>query len=137
VICGNPAARSILIALELGSLFTGWREFGIVTHVNGCTWRQGAHVVELPRPVMPGAHQVNNMATAAAAVVSVYPASLDRQPLLAKGLSSVQLPGRLQQHPCCKRVWLDVGHNPHAAQAVADACTGWESVQEYAFWDVA
>ena len=124
VICGEPEPpRSVLNrASELGSpVYRLGREFSVVTHVDGCTWRQGAHVLELPRPVMQGVHQVNNMATAVAAVVAVHPASLERPSLLAQGLGSVQLPGRLQQHASCKRVWLDVGHNPHAAQAVAEA----------------
>jgi dihydrofolate synthase / folylpolyglutamate synthase len=124
VICGEPEPPDSILnrARELGSpVYRLGHEFSIVAHASGCTWRQGAHVVELPRPVMQGAHQVNNMATAVAAVVAVHPDSLYRQPLLAKGLSSVQLPGRLQQHASWRRVWLDVGHNPHAAMAVADA----------------
>jgi len=127
VICGEtePPQSVLKRAGELGSpVYRLGHEFTIATHASGCTWRQGAHVLELPLPVMQGEHQVNNMATAVAAVVAVYPACLEQQPLLAQGLRSVRLPGRLQQHQSCKRVWLDVGHNPHAARAVADALRG-------------
>jgi len=127
VICGEtePPQSVLERAFGLGSpVYRLGREFSITTHARGCTWRQGDYVLELPLPVMQGAHQVNNMATAVAAVVAVHPACLAQPQLLADGLRSVRLPGRLQQHESCKKVWLDVGHNPHAARAVAEALRG-------------
>jgi dihydrofolate synthase/folylpolyglutamate synthase len=124
VICGEtkPPQSVLNRARELGSpVFRIGHEFTIARRTGGYTWRQGAHVLELPQPAMPGRHQVNNMATAVAAVVAMHPASLEQAQSVADGLRSVRLPGRLQQHSSCKRVWLDVGHNPHAAQAVTEA----------------
>lgn len=127
VICGETEPpRSVLKrAEELGSrVYRLGHEFSVEAHANGCTWRQGPQVLELPLPLMRGAHQVNNMATAVAAVVAMHPACFEQPGLMARGLRSVQLPGRLQQHESCKRVWLDVGHNAHAAEAVAQALQG-------------
>jgi len=124
VICGEtePPQSVLKRAGELGSpVYRLGCEFTIMAHAGGCTWRSGDFILELPLPGMRGAHQVNNMATAVAAVAAVHPACLEQQHLLACGLSSVHLPGRLQQHESCNKVWLDVGHNPHAAQAVAEA----------------
>jgi len=70
---------------------------------------------------MPGTHQHNNLATAVAAVVCLLPEALKEPALLAQGITGVKLPGRLHSSPNCPRVWLDVGHNAHAASAVASA----------------
>jgi len=70
---------------------------------------------------MAGMHQVNNMATAVAAVAALVPGALDSPERLSQGLKSVRVIGRLHPSADCPRVWLDVGHNPHAAQAVAAA----------------
>jgi dihydrofolate synthase/folylpolyglutamate synthase len=68
---------------------------------------------------MPGSHQINNLATALAAVFVLLPRALETPERLGEGLSAVRVPGRLQPWGACPRVWLDVGHNPHAAKAVA------------------
>ena len=73
----------------------------------------------LPAPVLEGAHQVNNAATALAALLQVLPDAAEQLPALSAGLAAVKLPGRLERvldHPA---VWIDVGHNPMAAAAVA------------------
>ncbi len=124
VICGEAEPpRSVLNhARQLGSpVYRLGHEFCIKAHSTGCTWRQGSQVLELPVPLMQGAHQVDNMATAVAAVVAMHPACIEQPGLMAQGLRSVRLAGRLHAHESCKRVWLDVGHNPHAAEAVAQA----------------
>jgi dihydrofolate synthase/folylpolyglutamate synthase len=61
------------------------------------------------------------MATAVAAVCALVPDALEQADALVRGLKSVSLAGRLQPSADCPRVWLDVGHNPHAAQAMAAA----------------
>ena len=85
------------------------------------TWRQGKRSVQLPQPAMAGLHQVNNMATAVAAMAAIIPGALDQPGLLAQGLKMVRMAGRLEPSVHCARVWLDVGHNSHAARAVAAA----------------
>ena len=49
-------------------------------------------------------------------MIVLSPAEKD---LLRGGLAQVRISGRLEPFAGCSRVWLDVGHNPHAAQAIA------------------
>ena len=124
VICGDPhPPQSVLrTARDLGCAV--WRlgqEFQIAEEGDGLYWCMNEECLDLPRPPMPGPHQHNNLATAVAAVVCLLPEALKEPALLAQGISSVKLPGRLHSALHCPRVWLDVGHNAHAASAVASA----------------
>lgn len=124
VICGEPdPPQSLLeIARQLGAPVQRLgREFNVTASASAYAWRQDLRSIHLPHPSMVGVHQVNNMATAVAAVATLLPCSLDEPHLMAQGLSSVSIAGRLQPSIECPRVWLDVGHNEHAAQAVAVA----------------
>jgi dihydrofolate synthase/folylpolyglutamate synthase len=76
--------------------------------------------LRLPRPLLNGAHQLNNMGTAVAAVLELLPAAADSDSL-TRGLRRVSLPGRLQRVSRQPALWIDVGHNPMAAGAVAAA----------------
>jgi dihydrofolate synthase/folylpolyglutamate synthase len=75
----------------------------------------------LPRPLLPGAYQLDNMATALAAVLTLLPKAAENPAALAQGLRSVRLEGRLQRVSQQPAVWIDVGHNPLGARAVAAA----------------
>ena len=97
-------------------------------------WREGDRLVfqdeealyDLPRPRLPGEHQVDNAALAikAALLLDVGTAAIER------GLTTAQWPGRLQQLRAgplydalpakASELWLDGGHNPHAARALRD-----------------
>jgi dihydrofolate synthase/folylpolyglutamate synthase len=124
VICGeaDPPQSLLEIARQSGApLQRLGREFKVTASASDYCWRRGSRSVHLPKPSMVGLHQVNNMATAVAAVAALLPGSLDDPHLMAQGLSSVSIAGRLQPSKECPRVWLDVGHNEHAAQAVAAA----------------
>jgi len=124
VICGetDPPQSVLQIARQLGAPVQRLgHEFNVTGSVSAYCWRQGSRSVHLPQPSMVGLHQVNNMATAVAAVATLLPGSLDKPDLMAQGLKSVRIAGRLQRSVECPRVWLDVGHNEHAAQAVAAA----------------
>jgi dihydrofolate synthase/folylpolyglutamate synthase len=74
----------------------------------------------LPLPALRGAYQLSN---ASAAITAL---SLLRDPLpvemaaIRAGLVGVELPARFQTLPGRPRVVLDVAHNPHAAQRLAD-----------------
>jgi dihydrofolate synthase / folylpolyglutamate synthase len=88
--------------------------------------------VTTPRPVLAGDHQVANLALAVAMLraqdrISVSPEALKAAPLRA------QWPARMQRLadgplvrrlPTGSRVWLDGGHNPAAAGAVAATLAG-------------
>ena len=97
-------------------------------------WREGDRLVfqdeealyDLPRPRLPGEHQVDNAALAikAALMLEFTTDAIER------GLQTAQWPGRLQQlraGPLYEalpdkgsELWLDGGHNPHAARALRD-----------------
>ncbi len=71
-----------------------------------------------PRPcALAGAHQEENAGVAAAAAKALSD-QVDEE-AVARGLSAVRLPGRLQ---CLgDGLWLDGAHNPDGARALADA----------------
>ena len=73
----------------------------------------------LPLPAMRGAHQLANAATALAGLATVA----DRLPLdqraVREGLLAAQVAGRMEVLPGDPLWLLDVGHNPHAARALA------------------
>ncbi len=74
---------------------------------------RSAEVLELPfAPPLPGAHQVENMRTAVAAlgVLGVDPA----------GIRQTRWPGRLEQVAEQPDIVLDGAHNPAGARALAD-----------------
>jgi len=75
----------------------------------------------LPYPALRGDYQLGNAATALAALEQLR----ERLPVdmgaIRRGLLDVQLPGRFQVLPGRPMVILDVGHNPHAARALASS----------------
>ena len=87
-------------------------------------------VLDLPLPNLHGAHQIDNAGLAAAALLAPGAFTLDDD-AFARGVASAQWPGRLQPltrgplaAPILARggeVWVDVGHNAHAAAALARA----------------
>jgi dihydrofolate synthase/folylpolyglutamate synthase len=73
----------------------------------------------LPYPALRGVGQLNNAAAALAALDALHerlPVSMEA---VRRGLVEVALPGRFQVLPGRPMVVLDVAHNPHAAQALA------------------
>lgn len=85
---------------------------------------------DLPLPALVGEHQIQNGALAIAALKAAEKASsikLD-EAIIAQGLKSAVWPGRMQKLPKGKlshitheqnEIWLDGGHNPHAAKVVS------------------
>ncbi len=94
------------------------RDFFIEQNADHLSWRGRGQEFALPRPPLPGPHQYHNLAGAVAAILSVLPAAEVKPQLLAEGISSVRLSGRLQSHPANSCVLIDVGHNPLAAGVV-------------------
>jgi dihydrofolate synthase/folylpolyglutamate synthase len=86
-------------------------------------------VIDLPTPRLVGAHQIANAATAIAALRAQDLFPLD-DAMIEKGLTTVSWPARMQRltygpllddAPEGAELWLDGGHNPHAAAAIARA----------------
>lgn len=88
--------------------------------------------VKLPRPALPGPHQIENAGIALTALrlagVNVTPASL------AQGLQQVTWPARLQKLtgrlvallPTGSELWLDGAHNPGGAEVLAQQLQAWD-----------
>jgi len=124
VICGDPEppASVLAVASEKGArLFRIGLDFSAVMTGDAVRYTAGSLELEVPLPALPGPHQVNNMATGLAAVLALIPEAANDSAALARGLRSVRLPGRLERIAERPALWLDVGHNPLGAQAVAAA----------------
>lgn len=84
-------------------------------------------LLDLPLPALHGEHQTINAGLAIAIAKSLL---MDGK-AIAKGLQSVTWPARMQPltrgplariaGECQAELWLDGGHNPHAARAIASA----------------
>jgi dihydrofolate synthase/folylpolyglutamate synthase len=75
----------------------------------------------LPYPALRGAYQLANAATALDALEQLRDMLPVDMGSIRRGLVEVDLPGRFQVMPGRPMVILDVGHNPHAARALADS----------------
>jgi dihydrofolate synthase/folylpolyglutamate synthase len=74
----------------------------------------------LPWPALRGRHQIRNAAAAIAALWTLRARLPVSVAALRAGLASASLPGRFQVIGQAPLRVLDVGHNPHAARALAD-----------------
>jgi dihydrofolate synthase/folylpolyglutamate synthase len=97
-------------------------------HFSGVRWR-----LDLPLPLLVGAHQIINAGTAVACLEQLgdFPLSPEA---IATGLRHIEWPARLQHltrgplvemMPAGWELWLDGGHNPGAGVILADAVAGW------------
>ncbi|MDR3527366.1 MAG: bifunctional folylpolyglutamate synthase/dihydrofolate synthase [Rhizomicrobium sp.] len=93
-------------------------------------------LLDLPLPRLVGRHQIENAATAIAALRQ---SSWVSDKAIEKGLRTVDWPARMQRlthgplvdlAPRDSEVWLDGGHNPHGAVAVARALADLEERAE-------
>ncbi|MBB5865987.1 bifunctional tetrahydrofolate synthase/dihydrofolate synthase [Xanthomonas sp. 3058] len=83
-------------------------------------WRDVAVTLELPMPALHAPVQLAN-AAAAIAAVQALPVEVPHA-AWAQGIANAQVAGRLQRIDADGvQVLLDVGHNPQAARALADA----------------
>jgi dihydrofolate synthase/folylpolyglutamate synthase len=123
-VCGdaNPPGS---VAAEARRIGAEWRcrgtDFGFEDAGDHWHWHAGKRRYrDLPRPALPGTHQLAN----AAAVLMVLAMVQERLPVtrqaIETGLQAVQLPGRIQIIPGEVEQVLDVAHNAQAAQVLAD-----------------
>ena len=115
------AARVAAPLTVMGVDFDAWAERA------GLAWQDAERFLDLPAPALFGPHQVDNagLAVAAAAELDLPAAAI------AAGLAGARWPARLQRLTAGPygesavgagaELWLDGGHNPHAAAALADA----------------
>lgn len=91
-------------------------------------------LLRLPPPSLPGAHQIVNAGLALACLYRLPGLTIDTS-AIARGLALALWPARLQRLvagrlvdllPAGWELWLDGGHNPGAAQALARCAEGWQ-----------
>src|SRR5690606_2071093 len=122
-VCGDedPPASLLESAQAVGApLHVAGRDYG---HSAGegqwVCWTPNGRRASLPYPALRGSYQLGNAATALAALDLLK----DRLPVdmgaIRRGLVHVDLPARFQALPGQPMTILDVGHNPHAARALA------------------
>ncbi|TYC54169.1 bifunctional folylpolyglutamate synthase/dihydrofolate synthase [Rhodobacterales bacterium] len=90
------------------------------------TFQDDEELIDLPLPILNGSHQFANTGLALAGLKAA--GLLPEEPDIAKGLKSVNWPGRLQPvthgplYDICPQgaeVWVDGGHNPGAGISIA------------------
>lgn len=129
----HPDATAVInrYADDIGAeLYRAGREWKVSATADGggSYTRDGTHW-NLPQPGLPGRHQLDNAALAAACLdVCAFPGVHDDA--IQAGLAQVRWPGRMQRLtsgplpallPDGSELWLDVAHNPMGAAALADA----------------
>jgi dihydrofolate synthase/folylpolyglutamate synthase len=122
-ICGDPDPPASLLrhAGDIGArLCRIQHDFSFETAVAGWAFKMDGRVrAGLPFPRLRGDHQLNNAASALAALEAVsgrFPLS---QAMLREGLTSAFVAGRFQVLPGSPLRVLDVAHNPQAARVLA------------------
>ncbi|KQY62346.1 MULTISPECIES: folylpolyglutamate synthase/dihydrofolate synthase family protein [unclassified Brevundimonas] len=118
----EAAARAVQAPLTvMGVDFDAWAERG------GMAFQDQERFLDLPAPALVGPHQIANAGLAVAVALE-----LDLpETAIAEGLRAVRWPARLQRltagpygeaaRAADAELWLDGGHNPHAARALAEA----------------
>ncbi|HYD26398.1 folylpolyglutamate synthase/dihydrofolate synthase family protein [Brevundimonas sp.] len=116
------AAQAVRAPLTvMGVDFDAWAERG------GMAFQDQTRFLDLPAPALAGPHQVANAGLAVAVALELdLPESA-----IANGLRIVRWPARMQRltagpygeaaRAADAELWLDGGHNPHAAAALAEA----------------
>jgi dihydrofolate synthase/folylpolyglutamate synthase len=114
-------------------------EVGAPLQVHGRDWRaqragdrlmveSEAGTLDLPLPVLAGAHQIDNAGLAVVCALALGDLA-PRRDAIAAGLRNARWPARLQhlargplvdRLPAGSALWLDGGHNPGAACALAE-----------------
>ena len=105
----------------MGVDFDAWAERG------GLAFQDQGRFLDLPAPALAGPHQIANAGLAVAVALE-----LDLpEAAISDGLRNVRWPARMQRltagpygeaaRAADAELWLDGGHNPHAARALAEA----------------
>ncbi|MGZ8407859.1 MAG: bifunctional folylpolyglutamate synthase/dihydrofolate synthase [Caulobacteraceae bacterium] len=110
-------------------LWTMGQDFDAFAQNGRMVFQDQTGLEDLPAPGLAGAHQIANAGLAIAAVHTLNDRRFTHE-ALAKGVASATWPARMQRltaGPYGRRatargadLWLDGGHNPHAARALAD-----------------
>jgi dihydrofolate synthase / folylpolyglutamate synthase len=117
-------------AAEIGApLHIFGRDFDAFERGGKLIFQTAAQQIELPLPRLHGRHQIDN-AGAAIATANIIFGSESTNDALERGLTQAVWPARLERLPPGalynyvregSEIWLDGGHNPGGAQAIAHA----------------
>jgi dihydrofolate synthase/folylpolyglutamate synthase len=123
LVCGDrdPPEGMIRVASAIGSTtYVLGRDFDVDGRSGRFRFPDLGAECRFADPVLGGVHQQDNRAAAMAAMLLCWPDSRRHIAACAAAGSRVAVPGRLQQVGDRPNVFVDVGHNPLAARAVAD-----------------
>lgn len=131
----EAAAAIDAVAARVGApTFRYGRSYAVETASDALVYSAGGRRLVLPRPALPGAHQIENAAVAVAALERLEGFRVGDL-AVADGLLKVEWPARLQRLtrgplvaslPAGWELWLDGGHNSAAGEALAGhARTAW------------
>lgn len=109
-------------------LWTYGQDYSAHEEYGRMVYQDETGLADLPLPALPGRHQLAN---AAAAIRAVRAAGfLLSEDVIERAMLSVEWPGRMQRitegtllahAPKGAEIWIDGGHNPGAAEAMAEA----------------
>lgn len=130
---GNIAASVAQAAAAAGALpVTRGTDWDIAPYQGRAHYRDAAGHIDVPLPRLPGGHQIDNLGLSIAmlksqSAIPVSEAALKAAPLWAQWPARMQRlePGPLTGDlPLTREIWLDGGHNPNAAAAIAQHFVG-------------
>jgi dihydrofolate synthase/folylpolyglutamate synthase len=132
---GRKAARVLeRRAAALGTpLAVEGKDWYMLGRGEGILFCEGDLSLALPRPGLPGKHQIHNAGLAVACVRRLAGFAIP-EAAIAAGLGTVEWPARLQRLtkgplpdllPAGWELWLDGGHNPGAGRALAEHFRHW------------
>lgn len=120
-VLGNEAAKLRVKIEFLGEDFQAYQEHGRLVY------QDEQALLDLPLPALRGQHQIENAGLAIAMARNLQ----FSDKAIATGLTTAKWPARLQRlesgglfeiaNKASAELWLDGGHNPHAASALASA----------------
>lgn len=117
----NPPRKLVQYAQALGAdLILRGKDFEIEALPQGLMrFQMQGQVWTLPMPALAGANQIDNAAGVLAIVASLFSKLPVSEEQIAEGLRSVRVTARFEKVQTDPDVILDVGHNPHAANVLA------------------
>jgi dihydrofolate synthase/folylpolyglutamate synthase len=121
-VIAREAARLRAPTAFMGQAFDAWEEGGRMLY------QSEDRLLDLPLPTLQGPHQIGNAGLAIAAALALGDARIDAA-AIARGVSTAAWPARMQRlttgpygalaRAAGTDLWLDGGHNPHGARAIA------------------
>ena len=111
-----------------------WQVDATTGPASAIVFKAGRIIRHLPRPALPGRHQIDNAGLALAATELLQTCLPASPAALAHGLRAVSWPARLQRLtrgpmvaalPAGTDLWVDGGHNAEAAAAIAETVSVW------------